>query len=289
MRAIARRLYEAVRDLPIISPHGHVDPRLLLDDEPFPDPASLFVTPDHYVTRLLHASGVGLDALGVGAGPARRGRRRARCGGCCARTGTSSAGRRCGTGSRPSWPRSSTCRAAAVGRDGGRDLRPDRRAPRRRTPTGRARSTSGSGIAVLATTDDPCGRPVRARRARGRPDLVGPGHPDVPARPLPRAGAGRAGRDAVASLGKAADVDTGDYAGFVRALEARRRLLRRARRDVGRPQPRRRPHRPARAGRGGADLPGGAGRRGHGGRGGRVPAAHAARDGADVVRRRARR
>ena len=68
-RAIARRLYDAVRDLPVISPHGHVDPRLLLDDEPFPDPATLFVTPDHYVTRLLHADGVGLDALGVGQGP----------------------------------------------------------------------------------------------------------------------------------------------------------------------------------------------------------------------------
>ena len=67
-RAIARRLYDAVRDLPVTSPHGHVDPRLLLDDEPFPDPATLFVTPDHYVTRLLHADGVGLDALGVGQG-----------------------------------------------------------------------------------------------------------------------------------------------------------------------------------------------------------------------------
>src|SRR4051794_10577275 len=67
-RAIARRLYEAVRDLPVISPHGHVDPRLLLDDEPFRDPATLFVTPDHYVTRLLHADGVGLEALGVGQG-----------------------------------------------------------------------------------------------------------------------------------------------------------------------------------------------------------------------------
>jgi len=52
-RAIARRLYDAVRDLPVISPHGHVDPRLLLDNEPFPDPATLFVTPGHYVTRLL--------------------------------------------------------------------------------------------------------------------------------------------------------------------------------------------------------------------------------------------
>ncbi|MGH8824492.1 MAG: glucuronate isomerase, partial [Jiangellaceae bacterium] len=68
VRAIARRLYDVVRDLPVLSPHGHVDPRLLLDDEPFADPASLFVTPDHYVTRLLHASGVPLDALGVGHG-----------------------------------------------------------------------------------------------------------------------------------------------------------------------------------------------------------------------------
>src|SRR3954451_1204406 len=53
--AIARRLYEAVRDLPIVSPHGHVDPGLLLDDDSFADPATLLVTPDHYVTRLLHA------------------------------------------------------------------------------------------------------------------------------------------------------------------------------------------------------------------------------------------
>src|SRR2546428_13376924 len=69
VRAIARRLYEAVRELPLISPHGHVDPRLLVDDEPFSDPATLFVTPDHYVTRLLHADGVPLDPLGVGQGP----------------------------------------------------------------------------------------------------------------------------------------------------------------------------------------------------------------------------
>ncbi len=66
VRAIARRLYESVRDLPIISPHGHVDVRLLLHDEPFPDPTSLLVTPDHYVTRLLHADGVPLERLGVG-------------------------------------------------------------------------------------------------------------------------------------------------------------------------------------------------------------------------------
>src|SRR5665811_651335 len=69
VRDIARRLYAAVRDLPIIAPHGHVNPRILLDDVPFRDPAELFVTPDHYVTRLLHASGIPLEALGVGQGP----------------------------------------------------------------------------------------------------------------------------------------------------------------------------------------------------------------------------
>lgn len=68
-RSVARRIHRRIADLPIVSPHGHVDPRLLLDDEPFRDPVSLFVTPDHYVTRLLHASGVDLADLGVGRGP----------------------------------------------------------------------------------------------------------------------------------------------------------------------------------------------------------------------------
>ena len=65
-RDIARALYATVADLPILSPHGHVDPRLLLDDEAFPDPAELFITRDHYVTRLLHAAGTDLGALGAG-------------------------------------------------------------------------------------------------------------------------------------------------------------------------------------------------------------------------------
>ena len=65
-RDIARGLYESVAQLPIISPHGHVAPSLLHDDEPFSDPADLFITYDHYVTRLLHAAGVDLATLGVG-------------------------------------------------------------------------------------------------------------------------------------------------------------------------------------------------------------------------------
>lgn len=65
-RKIARELHAGVVDAPIISPHGHVDPLLLLDDAEFPDPAELLLRRDHYVTRLLHASGVSHDQLLVG-------------------------------------------------------------------------------------------------------------------------------------------------------------------------------------------------------------------------------
>lgn len=65
VRAIARDLYHDVKSLPIISPHGHTDPAWFADDTPFPDPARLFVTPDHYVTRMLVSQGVTLDQLGV--------------------------------------------------------------------------------------------------------------------------------------------------------------------------------------------------------------------------------
>ncbi|HEY6224376.1 MAG TPA: glucuronate isomerase [Gemmatimonadales bacterium] len=65
VRRVARALYEETRGLPIISPHGHVDPRLLAANEPFPDPASLIVSPDHYILRLLYAHGVALESLGV--------------------------------------------------------------------------------------------------------------------------------------------------------------------------------------------------------------------------------
>ena len=53
MRTIAKSLYEQVCDLPIISPHGHCDPIWFSKNKRFPDPAQLFVIPDHYVLRLL--------------------------------------------------------------------------------------------------------------------------------------------------------------------------------------------------------------------------------------------
>ncbi|HEX5199903.1 glucuronate isomerase [Paractinoplanes rhizophilus] len=62
---VARELYAAARGLPLISPHGHVDPRVLADDEPFPDPARLLIVPDHYVTRMLLSQGIPPDRLGV--------------------------------------------------------------------------------------------------------------------------------------------------------------------------------------------------------------------------------
>ena len=44
---VALDLFAVARDLPLICPHGHVDPRLLADDEPFDDPARLLIVPDH--------------------------------------------------------------------------------------------------------------------------------------------------------------------------------------------------------------------------------------------------
>ncbi|MDP1990862.1 MAG: glucuronate isomerase [Syntrophales bacterium] len=64
-RQIARRLYGEVKDLRIISPHGHTDPRWYADDIPFPNPSDLFLIPDHYLFRMLYSRGVPLEKLGI--------------------------------------------------------------------------------------------------------------------------------------------------------------------------------------------------------------------------------
>jgi glucuronate isomerase len=64
-RSIARGLYPAVKDLPLISPHGHTDPAWFAQNKRFSDAASLFLTPDHYVLRLLRSRGLSYDDLGV--------------------------------------------------------------------------------------------------------------------------------------------------------------------------------------------------------------------------------
>jgi glucuronate isomerase len=64
-RAIAVELHQLVRDLPLICPHGHVDPAILAGDVPFPDPARLLIVPDHYVTRMLLSQGIAPGQLGL--------------------------------------------------------------------------------------------------------------------------------------------------------------------------------------------------------------------------------
>ena len=65
IRKIARELYRAVRDLPLVSPHGHVDPAIFADNRPFEDPVELIIIPDHYVFRMLYSQGISLEALGI--------------------------------------------------------------------------------------------------------------------------------------------------------------------------------------------------------------------------------
>jgi glucuronate isomerase len=64
-RAVARRLYAEVKALPIVSPHGHTEPRWFAENQAFADPATLFVKPDHYVFRMLYSQGVPLERLGI--------------------------------------------------------------------------------------------------------------------------------------------------------------------------------------------------------------------------------
>ena len=222
VRAVARRLYDAVRQLPIVSPHGHVDPRILLDDEPFRDPASLFVTPDHYITRLLHASGVPLDALGVGAGPLGEDQARAVWRQLCAH-----------------WPvfRGTPMRYwldAELGEIFDVSVRPsaatadriyDQLAERLSRREYRPRALyERFAISVMATTDDPCSD-LSAHAAlvadetwSGR--VIPTFRPD---RYLEPARDGWAG--SVRRLGEVADVDTAGYAGWVTAMERRRRYF----------------------------------------------------------------
>ncbi|MEL6683803.1 MAG: glucuronate isomerase [Pseudomonadota bacterium] len=64
-RDLARALYDGIKGLPILSPHGHTDPAWYAENRRFDDPAALFVTPDHYVLRMLISQGVRYEDLGV--------------------------------------------------------------------------------------------------------------------------------------------------------------------------------------------------------------------------------
>jgi glucuronate isomerase len=219
-RAVARRLYTSVRDLPLISPHGHVDPRLLLDDAPFSDPAALFVTPDHYITRLLHADGVSLDDLGVGQGPLPESRARAAWKLLCERwplfRGTPV----------KLWLETELVEIFDVALRPGpqtADLIYDQIAARLAQDAYRPRSLyQRFGLDVLTTTADPADDLSAYDALAADPTWLGRAVPAFrPDRYLEPSQPGWA--DAVSRLGQVAGVDTGTYRGFIEALEARRR------------------------------------------------------------------
>jgi glucuronate isomerase len=222
VRAIARGLYQTVRELPLICPHGHVDPRRLSSDEPFDDPASLLVTSDHYVTRLLHAGGILLDELGVGDGPLSEDRARTiwrlLCGNWDLYRGTAvrywlenQLVDLFGVTSRPSLQTADAIYDQILARLGEDAFRP-------RALYGRF------GVEVLATTDDPCDDLAAHRALADDPSWAGRVIPTF--RPDRLLEVGRAGwAAAIAELAEASGIDTGDYAGYIAALEQRRQFF----------------------------------------------------------------
>ena len=71
VRDLARALYTSVENAPILSPHGHTQASWFATDDPFPDPATLFIQPDHYVHRMLYSQGITLEDLEIGNHPIR--------------------------------------------------------------------------------------------------------------------------------------------------------------------------------------------------------------------------
>ena len=248
-RAIARELYDQIVDLPLLSPHGHTDPRWFADNEPFDDPTSLLVTPDHYLTRMLYSQGVPLESLGVA--PRRR---------------------RVGEPVDPAPPRASGGRSPTHyhlfrgtpsglwmnhvlhevfgvddpphRRDRRRHLRPDRRLPRRRPSSGRgparpvphrrrrhhrlAAQQPRASSAPRATTVSPAGS---SRRSDPTPSSIPT--TNASSRTSPH-------------LGELTGRDTTQWDEYLAALFERRQLAMLARRHRDRPRAADRIHRVAR-------------------------------------------
>ncbi len=214
VRSVAAELYALVADAPIVSPHGHVDPSLLAHDTPFGDPAALLVTPDHYVTRLLHAHGVALEELRPPADPRAIWRRMCEC-----------------------WPLFAgtvvrlwlelvlhdvlgvriTPSAATA------DELFDGLTQRLAEPAMRPRALyERFGVEVLATTDDPADDLRHHRALAADPSWKGRVVPTF--RPDALLDVSRPGwPEHVERLGAAADTPVGSYDDFVAALERRRR------------------------------------------------------------------
>ncbi len=224
-REVARRIYDATKGHPIISPHSHVPPQWLVDDEPFADPASLLLVPDHYALRMLHANGAELSDLGRGPdGPlaldeaAARKAWRILCENYYLFRGTpvkywfdTTFAEVFGITETPSAQNS--------------DAIYDTIAQALATPEFRPRALfERFGISVLATTDDPLDDLAEHQALAADPSFTGRVIPTFrPDRFLELARPGFA--DLARQLAEVADVDTGDYAGYIAAIENRRRYF----------------------------------------------------------------
>lgn len=233
-RDVARRLYAEVAAAPIYSPHGHVDARMLLGDEPFGDPAALLITPDHYVTRLLHAVGVPLSELGVaesagskaGAAPT----------GSTKPSSTEPSGREIWRRLCENWDAflgtpvrywfesefSSVFGLAEAPSAQSADALYDQLTDALARPEFRPRALfERFNIAVLATTDDPADDLSAHLALRADPTFTGHVVPTFRAdrymHPLEPTWRGR-----LDTLSAAANVDCGSHAGLLEALRARR-------------------------------------------------------------------
>lgn len=222
-RPLAREIYASVRELPIYAPHGHVPAQRLADDEPFADPTSLLITPDHYINRLMHASGIGLDRLGVGQDKFTPEQSRTAFRTLCENWPLFR-----GTPVR-FWLESQLAEVFEI------DLAPnaanadalyDAVADRLATPDFRPRALYRRfGIEFLATTDDPCDDLAHHRRLVDDPAFEGRVVPTFrPDRYLEPARADW--NELIDRLGEVSGVDTDSYAGWVAAMENRREYFR---------------------------------------------------------------
>ena len=220
VRALARAVYQHTCDLPLVCLHGHVEAEVFADDAAFVDPAGLLITPDHYVTRMLASQGVDLADLGV-----------PRLDGAPVESDPRAIWRRfCAH-----WPlfRGTPSRfwlEHELGELFGVRVQPsaetadelyDTIAAVLADPAFRPRALLDRFRIEIVSTTDPATSDLAAHArlaAAGlgarvvptlRPDaVVHPDRPDWPAQ--------------VAALGAVADVDTGDYAGYLAALRRRR-------------------------------------------------------------------
>jgi glucuronate isomerase len=220
VRAVARRLYAEIATAPIVSPHGHVDASVLADDVPFSNAAELFVTPDHYVTRLLHAVGISLPALGLRSTdgtPVAEPREvwRALCANWQIFAGTPSR----------TWLEAELVEVFGISTAPSADSADalfDEVAELLTTPDFRPRALfERFRIEVLATTDDPCADLAAHSRLAADPTFTGLVVPTFrPDGYLDPRSAGWPQR--IELLAAVSGIQTGDVAGFLAALENRR-------------------------------------------------------------------